>query len=943
MSATGTSPSTNGRARASNVVSRQGPSMPRRRAVPIAAAALALLMAGPGEVRTQQPLPLDGIVRLLLKIEQVMQAGNPDGYMDLLSSVAHRGLAREAAEALVVPGITRAVIRERDRGPLEGTLPGDGYRLMVEIFTERGRQARVVTWRLDVRRVPTDTSGDEWRIAGQQALATVDGLSRLFLDPERQYRVRDFATRAHDLDVRMGEGLVFVASSAGGPTAAVFVPIRDGVIRFRPAPEVEREQLRAYAGSDTIDTRFEALFLRLHPSDFRRRFPPETLAPEPVDPRVFRKAAEVFKESVPKSYGLDLADLSRDVWSIEPQPGDFLAEIQTRRFQTLTYARSASDPEDISLFDRRRRRNISLYASPERLAAGGRSFDEDGQAPYEVSHYQLDVSIDPERFWLDGRALVSLRVTANAINRLTLRLAEPLTVRSVHSVEFGRLLALRVRGQNNVVVNLTGFATRGTILNLVVAYSGRLEPDEPDRETAAPQFPQDTPILNEASSFPAETNLLYSTRSYWYPQASSGGYATATLHLAVPEPYHVVASGELAPGSPVVVPQADRHQQGRLFTFEARQPVRYLACLISRFTRVDSRTVSLVDAIGSVASRGSTALPSIPAGSGAFNGEIALTVQANPRQAGRGRNAAAVLAGVMEYYASLVGDAPYPALTLALIEKNLPGGHSPPYLAILNQPLPAAAISWSGDPAAFQGFPEFFLAHEAAHQWWGQAVGWRNYHDQWISEGFSQYFAALWGRKSQGDGLFGQLLRRMAQWARKEGHAGPVSLGYRLGHIKDDSRIFRAIVYNKSATVLHMLRRMIGDDAFFRGVRHLYFEFRFRKAGTDDVRRAFEQESGRSLKRFFDEWIDGFGTPLVAMTWSTRIAPAPAVTLRVEQRGRLHEFPVTATIHYGDGRTEDHQIVAGDRVSEFSLPVSGDVRKVTLNRDGLTPLEIAPR
>ena len=99
-------------------------------------------------------------------------------------------------------------------------------------------------------------------------------------------------------------------------------------------------------------------------------------------------------------------------------------------------------------------------------------------------------------------------VRADAINSLTLRLAENLTVRSIYSSELGRLLSLRVRGQNNIIVNLSGYATRGTEITLDVAYSGRLEPAEPDREALAPQFPQDRPEVTEGLSFPSETSLL---------------------------------------------------------------------------------------------------------------------------------------------------------------------------------------------------------------------------------------------------------------------------------------------------------------------------------------------------------------------------------------------------------------------------------------------------
>jgi hypothetical protein len=914
----------------------------RRTAGAIVLALLALSQAA--GTLAQQPPPVDGIVRLLLRVEQLMQAGNPEAYMDLLSAVADRTFARDASRRLIGPGITRAVIRERDRAPLEGTLPGDGYRLMIEILAERGARARIETWRLDIRRVPTDTSEDEWRVAGQQSLTSVDGLYRLALNPSRAYRARNLVVRSDDLEIRLPDGHVFTADTVDGPTAAVLLAADGSTMSFRPLPEAEREQVRIYAGSEAIETRVDEAFLRFNASDSASWLPAGSLAETTVDPILFRRADAVFREFVVKSFSLDLADLSRDTWSLPPSPGDFLAEIRTRRFQTLTYSKSAGDPEDTSLFDRRRRRNISVYPSAARLAAGLSRFDEDARAGFEVSHYDLDVSFDPARQWIDGRALLRLRVRGDAINNLTLRLAENLTVRSIYSNEFGRLLSLRVRGQNNVIVNLAGYATRGTQITLDIVYSGRLEPAEPDREAALPQFPQERPEISEGTSFPSEPSLLYSTRAFWYPQGAEGDYATAVMHLTVPETYQVVASGELAPGSPVVVPGVDRQPSARRYNFETRQPVRYLACLVTRLVRGGAQTVSLVEPLKNLVSSGSGAMPAEPLPAGSFNSEIELAVEANPRQLARGRQALPVAADVMSYYTSIVGDAPYPSLTLALIEKDLPGGHSPAYLAVLYTPLMATSANWSNDPAAFASFPEYFIAHELGHQWWGQAVGWRTYHDQWISEGFSQYFAALYARKRRGDGLFSEMLRRMAKWSRDQGKAGPVTLGYRLGHIQGDSRIFRAIIYNKSAVVLHMLRRVIGDDAFFRGVRRLYFGARFDKVGTDDVRAAFEKESGRDLKRFFDAWIGSSGTPVVAFSSERAGGGAtPEVALRIEQRGRESEFPVTVTLHYGGGAVEDTQVIVRERAAEFRLPVKDNLKNVTLNRDGFTPLDVVGR
>ena len=109
----------------------------------------------------------------------------------------------------------------------------------------------------------------------------------------------------------------------------------------------------------------------------------------------------------------------------------------------------------------------------------------------------------------------------------------------------------------------------------------------------------------------------------------------------------------------------------------------------------------------------------------------------------------------------------------------------------------------------------------------------------------------------------------MRRWAIEESRAGPVYLGYRVGHIRSDGRAFRAFVYNKGAAVLHMLRRLVGDDAFFRGLRRFYRESRFRKVGTDDLRQAMETESGRPLERFFERWV--YNAALPKITFSYRI------------------------------------------------------------------------
>jgi aminopeptidase N len=143
--------------------------------------------------------------------------------------------------------------------------------------------------------------------------------------------------------------------------------------------------------------------------------------------------------------------------------------------------------------------------------------------------------------------------------------------------------------------------------------------------------------------------------------------------------------------------------------------------------------------------------------------------------------------------------------------------------------------------------------------------------------------------------------------------------------------VLRALIYNKGAAVLHMLRLLIGDRAFFDGLRRFYREQKFQKAGTGDLRAAMEAETGVSLERFFDRWI--YGSELPRLRYATFVTPG-VVTARFEQVGDLlFDVPVTLTITYTDGRTRDVVVRVTERRIEQKIETDGSVRQVQVNRD----------
>jgi aminopeptidase N len=614
---------------------------------------------------------------------------------------------------------------------------------------------------------------------------------------------------------------------------------------------------------------------------------PASLEPQPAGGEALAAAERVYREHSQRYFILDAA-LPRAPWWLLPGVGDASVTFQTRRHGELTFTTSSSEAEDVSLFDRARRRQILLYPS------GGREprYSEDAGRIYDLLHLDLQARFEPVRRFLSGEARVQLRLLQPA-STVRLRLDDDFKVESVTSGEGVRHLFFRVRDQDSLMVSLGALAGGTEEVTLTVRYSGVHEPAPVEHEVLQVSRVLESP----EESVQIEQVLVYTNRTAWYPRPSLDDHATGSFRFDTPMGLSVVTGGART--------AARVEGQRTLVEYRQDRPGKYVTAAIGRFYETGERDAE-----------------------GLHLRAFGLSVTKN--EAGELLERAS---RILAFFSAQFGPCPYPELNLLLIEGEAPGGHAPPGMVLLQRRPPLLRRALRDDPASFPDEPDFFLAHELAHQWFGHGVSGANYRERWLSEGFAQYAAALWARERGGETAFRKVLERFSRWSFRYDVEGPIHLGYRVGHLKGDAQAYRAVVYDKAAYVLHMLRGVIGEEAFKQGIRSYQEAHRFSKAGTDDLREALESASGQDLSAYFRSWV--FGTGLPRLTYRSRVEGAPSgyrVALDVEAETLPGPVPVQATLTQEAGVVVDTVRVPPGS-SHHQLEAKARPRRVELNAD----------
>ncbi len=324
----------------------------------------------------------------------------------------------------------------------------------------------------------------------------------------------------------------------------------------------------------------------------------------------------------------------------------------------------------------------------------------------------------------------------------------------------------------------------------------------------------------------------------WLPsQDHPSDKATVAFHVQAPLEDQVIANGELEKIDTLAYGQAVWH-----YRLDTPIPVYTMVVGVGRLART-----RLPDAACPV--------KCVPLSLWTYPQDSAYAAAGPFRRAGQ----------MVDYFSRLIGPFPYPSL--AHVESSTKFG------GMEN----ATAIFYDEKLYRSKKLNEPLIAHETAHQWFGDAVTEADWHHLWLSEGFATYLSALWTGHAEGDSAFRATMRKAAAevFESKETERPIVDTAARdlIGLLNSNN-------YQKGAWVLHQLRGLIGDSAFYAGLRRYYATYRDSTALSSDFAKIMTRAAGRDLEWYFRQALTQPGYPMLDLRWQHK---GKKVTLEISQ------------------------------------------------------------
>ena len=514
---------------------------------------------------------------------------------------------------------------------------------------------------------------------------------------------------------------------------------------------------------------------------------------------------------------------------------------------------------------------------------------------YDVLAYDLDIRLDPSAREISGRVRIQLQAvdngTQNSLTVVQLDLVPEMHVSEVSNAS-GALPHRHTESQ--LEVTLPEPLVAGGTATFTVAWSGN-----PPRHgsfsaglmfrTHDPGTPTDT-----SDDVPIVANLsqTWSAHSWWPCKDHPADKAQVSLAVTVPDTLTAVSNGSLLG---ITTPELG---WSRYAWQEAYPLPTYLVSVaVSNY------------ATWSESCRTAEGPP------------VQLEYYIFPQDRPHAEIDLEPTCDMMSFLTSLLGPWPYPGEKYAQVEFKWIGGMEHTTASSLAQLL------FTGD-----GRFENIFMHELVHQWFGDSLTPAGWNDIWLNEGFARYGEALWVEHRYGETAFQEFMADIGPQGHPELFRGD-------GFLSDPFPILpNTLVYDKGAWVLHMLRELIGDGAFFTFLRDYVNDPQLRHGLVTeaDMIAAAETAAGRSLDGFFRPWLDTDLVPVVSHSLRQNGDGTFELTLS-QHRDPLFEVPVPLVLHT---RCGDERFTANLARAEeiFTWNLDCAVDSVSIAPDGLALL-----
>ena len=297
--------------------------------------------------------------------------------------------------------------------------------------------------------------------------------------------------------------------------------------------------------------------------------------------------------------------------------------------------------------------------------------------------------------------------------------------------------------------------------------------------------------------------------------------------------------------------------------------------------------------------------------------DIEVSTWVYPQNADEGFYDYEPAASILDFFIDFVG--PYPYQKLANVQSKTQFG------GMEN----ASNIFYFENSVNGEQSVNTLLAHEIAHQWFGNSASEIDWAHLWLSEGFATYMTNLYVELVVSEDEFRDLLNQQREAVIGFYKRSPLP----VVNTKENNymRLLNANSYQKGGWFLHMLRNKIGDDDFHETIKTYYDTYKLSNASTENFQDVAEKVSGQDLDSFFEQWLYKTGQPELKVTHKTNRKKTTVTVEQVQETGTIFEFPLEIKLTYADGSSEIKTVVVSKKKQNYDLEVASAPSSITLD------------